>query len=810
MSQISFKRFKWFLNPRGTGDVELENAPEGWVDTNITHARSSKYSGLVRTFTLPLKLVKQGAFIARLEFWVHMLTGNVAFTVTRLIDGITNYKPLFSGKLDFSKAVDTLTTFDVPAIPNDFTANIDAYDSVQFAIPLDTDAAINLELTPIILNEIANLLPQGPPDGNVHSDYFPPIQVVNNQQNSVSTSVQSVPYGQLRNPDFSTSGNWFYTCRFTGKLYISGSLTVNIASAGGTNQLRLHIVNQTGAIVYSFYDQTLGPGIVITNGVVININTAFDVTVGERLFLYMQQVDSETGATGITITAGELDLSYQTSSPASMCKALRGSDLFGLLLQAMNINNDSGPNLPVPYQSYLLDKMKQVVYTSADSIRAATGSIYRAADGLFPGTYTVLAGTANYDGGVYTASDVFSYVNGVENFTGGGVVQKSASITVGAVYNIGDTLQAGGTYLVEDNGTGGTVVYNGVTYSNGQEFTYVLGQTTFTGSNDSMFVKQLTESPQIIISLADFFQDALSEVGGQAALGVENGTVFLEDLGYVYRKGINNVSLGLVDKTTKFEPAIDLLYNKIKAGYNDPELGPINGAQEVNSTQSWTSVLLTPQKELNLVSTIAAAPYYIENIRITQNDSVASRSNNDTVKVWIKASPEPAIGGSGIFAGFKYWHPMRSEGYISLTGVDPSYYNYMLSPKQCLLRGGAYLASIFYNMKGYQLTMASALKNSAMVFTGLDGTRISESEPISISDLPPPLFCPIYATVVPGMHDTVLDMIDSIPYADLNFDFNGVNTKAFISKFSFQVGNDKPTETKLLLTPDNDLTKYIR
>src|SRR5690242_19173502 len=132
MSQIPFKRFKWFLNPRGTGDVELENAPNGWMDTNINYMRSSKYSGIVRGFTLPLKLVRKGAFIARLEFWVHLLAANVVFRVERLFDGVVNYKTLFAGKLDFSKAKDTLTTFDVPAIPNDFTANIDAYDSTQF------------------------------------------------------------------------------------------------------------------------------------------------------------------------------------------------------------------------------------------------------------------------------------------------------------------------------------------------------------------------------------------------------------------------------------------------------------------------------------------------------------------------------------------------------------------------------------------------------------------------------------------------------------------------------------------------------
>lgn len=827
MSQISFKRFKWFLNPRGTGEVELENSPDGWIDSNITFTRSAKYSGLLRVFTLPLKFVRKGAFIARMEFWMHMLTPNLPFRIDRLTDGVNNYKTILNGKLDIPKGEDAFTSFSVPAIPNDFSVNIDAYDSVQYAIPLDGDDAINLELTPIILSEIANLLPSGPPDGSIHSDYFPPIQVVNNQQNSLNASVQTIPYGQLRLPDFSTSANWFYYCRFGGKVLIKGSLGLILAGGiSGTHNLRLSIVNQAGTIVYSFYDGTPASGF---STLTVSINAALTVAVGDKLFLYMQQVDAETINTGITIAGGELDLSYKTSSPASMCRALRGHDLFARVLQAMNVNNDSGPNLPVPNQSFLLDKLKQVVYTSADSIRAATGSIYREADGLYPGGYLVIAGTVNYDGGVFNVGDKFTYVNGQNNFTGSdGVAQKIKSIAINSVYNVGDPLQQGGTYLVEigdDSLTGQFLTYNGIEYPVGGEFTFVLGQTSFTVSNDSMFVVQLTESPQIVVSLADLFQDVLSEVGGQAALGVEQqsnpdpvkratqptiGVVFLEDLGYVYRKGINNVSLGMVDETTKFVSAIDLLGNKIKAGYDDPQLDSINGAQEVNSTQNWTTTITNVSKEINLVSPFYASPYFFEGIRITQNDSAASRSDNVTCKIWIKSTPEPAIGGSGIFAGFKYWHPLRAEGYISLTGVDPSYYNYMLSPKQCLLRGGAYLSSIFYNMKGYQITLASALKNSNMVYIGLDGKRVAEGEPISISDLPAPLFCPYYATIIPGLSNNILDMLDSTPYADLNFDFNGVNTKAFINKFSVQIGNDKPTETKLLLTPDNDLTKYIR
>ena len=209
--QINFKRFKWFLNPRGTGDVELENSPDGWVDTNITYTRSAKYRGLSRQFTLPLKFVHMGALILRREFWMHFLNGNVLLTIQKLNQAL-GYSQIYQGKVDFSKAQDNITNFTAPIIPNDFTKNIDAYDSVQFAIPLDVPEAINVEITPITLNESANLFPGVPPDGIIHSDYFPPIQVVNNQQRSINASVQNVAYGQLRGPDFSTSAHWFYCC----------------------------------------------------------------------------------------------------------------------------------------------------------------------------------------------------------------------------------------------------------------------------------------------------------------------------------------------------------------------------------------------------------------------------------------------------------------------------------------------------------------------------------------------------------------------------------------------------------------------
>lgn len=806
---FQFKRFKFFLNPRGTGEQELDNAPDGWTDTQISYTRSDTYSGLQRTFTSTLKLVRQGAFIARREFWVYGLMANVVIRVQKGF-GRLQFKDLFTGKLDFSKASDSITSFSINAVPSDFTQNIDAYDSVKYAIPLNVPEAINLEITAIPLFEQATILFN--PSTDSRSNCFRDTTVANNQQNSLVNSVQPTGFFAQVNPDFSVSGYWSYLCRVDNAVQVTGDFTGKVL---GPQNLQY---SYSGSFVKS--DGTILKQVFLTPVILhpgeYDFSTTWDFTVkmlkGERIYFYIKnESDPDTNA-GVNVVSGTMNFSYQTVSPNTMCQAMRAADLFPRILQAMNFNNDSGPNLPVPSQSFLLTGYwRQLVYTCSDSIRAAQGSIYIAGQQIFPGVYQVLAGSVVYNSNTYNTGDTFSYVDGFTLFTGSGVVQKIQSISVGNVYNAGDTLQAGGVFLV--GGDPGThLTYNSIAYGIGKEFKYVLGQDTFTVSDDSVFAKQISEDPQLVISLADFFQDFKSLQGGDCALGIENGTTWMEKLSYPYRAGINQLSLGIVAADVKLEPAIDKQYNTIKAGYADQQYDSLNGSQEVNSTQEYSTAITAIQKELNLVAVSRFDPYGIETIRITQTDSAASRSDNDCFGIYIKPEAEATVGG------YSYYHPLRTEGLMvntvtglpMISGVSVSYYNWWLSPKRNMLRGGAYLASIFYNMPGYFITQQSALKNNALVTVDLAGLRVAESDPISISDLPPAIFAPYYATVTAGSPDSVLDMLDSTPYADLNFDTQGINVKAFVNEFTLQVGNDEPQSVKLLLTADNDLTKFIR
>lgn len=804
------KQFRWFFDIRGIETDELPNAPVGWRDLLIEYSRSKTYTGLLRTITGQLDFSGKAAFLLRREYAKYRLLARMNFRI--LEDSrqpYNTYQNIYTGQIDFSKKVDKQGTFTAGAKTLDFSQNIDAYDSQEYAIPLT--GGINLELPGIELTENPELI------FNVTSDFrsnaFFQITIAQYSQLSVSPSISTDSgFRQTDTPLFDKSNpNFFFISRVGGKIQLQG----NISASVNSGRFQFNIYKSDGSLVKTLYET---PNLTVTTQQNFNWNFIADIAKDDRLFFYIKR----TGGTlnsfqGVQINGpSSLLLNYNTITPPTMCQALRGNQLFAGLLKAMNINQDSGPNLPVSYSSYLLaNSLAPLVFSCSDSIRAAQGSIFNAGDTIGPGIYKVITpGPVIYSGTTYTQNQRFTFVQTATTFTGSGAIQKIQSIIVGNVYNIGDSLQAGGTYLVEGL-NGGSVIYNSISIPIGGTFKFVLGQDTFTGSDPSMFVKQIAVDPVIIISFADFFQCLKSVQGGDCAFGVTpyvaannnpdelakqlTGIPFIETLANVYRAGINQISLGNLSKDWQGECALDMMYNTIDVGQKDQQYDAINGYSEVSSTQSYASALLTPIAKLNLVSPVRFDPYGAETVRITQNDTAASRSDNDTWGFWINTTPVSSTP-------FEYYRPLGSEGLSQpIVGVPASYYNWMLSPKRNLLRGSRYLASIFYNMPGYQLRLTAYKKNVSMRTVALDGIMVSESDPVEISNLGRPYFIPEYFS------DTIPTLpIEFSPYADLNFNINGFNWKAFVVDYKINPATGKPQPVKFLLSPDNDMSRSVR
>lgn len=815
-------KFEYRLNFGGIDEEILSQAPENWLNTTIKYTRSKVYGGLFRGETSPTPFVTKAAFLLRQAFYKTGINSFVKVAVNLLNNSNWQYFNIFSGVLDFSTVVDSITNFTINAISDDFSVQLNANDSTTYAIPftdpttgLDVAGVINLELTPLSLKEQADFIFNTTPDFRANA--FFEISVVNNQQNSVNNSVQSTGFLATIFPatpvfDDTNGGEWFYVARINTNVRLTG----NIACSVNSGHYKFNIYKTGGTLIRTLSE--------VTNSITLQNNFSWDFVVplnqGERLFFYIERLDSPNTTPGVNMQSGTMHLEYDTISPATMCKAMPMFYVVKYLLQAMNTNQDSGPNQPVPFKSDLLSSsLSNLVVTSSDSIKTALGSLSMPGDTLFPGSYQVVSGPIVYNGSTYNVGDTFPYNPSVLTFTGSGIVEKITSGFVGAVYNPGDTLEAGGTYLVGGNpGTG--ILYNGIAYLVGEFFKWVLGFDTFTASDDSSFVEQTGISPQILITFRDTFQSILSIQGGNCAFGIENiagvDTCFIENLDYIYRGTVGNLDVGVVDKDIKITPATDIIGNTLVVGYKDQQYSQLNGFSEVNSQQNYATSLVVPKKEINLVSVFRADPYGIEEIRVSQNDTASSRSDNDTFMIWKKTLPENTVAIPNL--GF-YYHPLRTEGLQinpttslpMITGVDPSYYNWKISPKRNLVeRGGNYLSSMYYGMQGYKITLSGATKNTGLVTTDINGLIIAEAEPVLISTLPKPLFIPMYVSCKPGMPTNALQMIDNLPYGFIKFTFNNKQFQMFADTISVDVGENSEQEIKGLLTPNNDLTQLIR
>jgi hypothetical protein len=493
---------------------------------------------------------------------------------------------------------------------------------------------------------------------------------------------------------------------------------------------------------------------------------SLQVTKGDKLYFYILNVlnpNLDDGIHhGVNMQSGSMSLTYMTSTPASHCQALRPAYIFDYLVQQMNGTD----NPSIKTQSFLLDgPLFQAAITCSNSILTSQqATIYQAGDNLQIGsTYKVFGG-------------IISYVN-------------SSGIATN--------------------------------YTPGFVFKAYLGHPTFTTAADQDgFVQQENNNPQLIYSFNSFFKTFFGVQCGQVGVGLDpsNGKYCLEDLRYFYRSsGVPALDLGenIDINSPKLEVNLDVAANTINIGYNDPQLTALNGGQEVNSTQKYATLLTSPVKVLDCISPTNGSPYTIEEKRIQPGfnqpssglsgtfylNSAASRSDNDNHFVWIKSAPE---------TGQTYYQPLTvAEGTLSFSGVDANYYNWMLSPKQNLLRGTNYLASIFDKMGGQMINLTSALKNANLVTIDLHGRRVAESENINISDLGPQIFLPYYDTVTTGLQFNAETLLNMNPFGEIWYKYRGVIWKGFIEEVSVDEGENSPQNFKLKLSPSNDLSKRV-
>lgn len=134
-------------------------------------------------------------------------------------------------------------------------------------------------------------------------------------------------------------------------------------------------------------------------------------------------------------------------------------------------------------------------------------------------------------------------------------------------------------------------------------------------------------------SISEFFS-ALNIRG--IGMGIENDVLIIEKTSYFFQNGIS-MELGEVSEF-EVNVAEDLIFNTIKVGYANQTYDEVNGKDEFNVTQNYTTPHTRIVKELDLTSPYRADAYGIELMRLNLDgkDTTDNSADNDTFLLNVK------------------------------------------------------------------------------------------------------------------------------------------------------------------------------
>ncbi len=117
-----------------TAEEPLTHAPDGWDEQMVKYVRNKKYYGLFRSFTIPLKFVKDGALKLRKDFYTYGLDAVATLTINLLNPETDTYSVAFTGKFDFSTFKDNETFVEINLVDGGLAKLIKDNEGVEYEV----------------------------------------------------------------------------------------------------------------------------------------------------------------------------------------------------------------------------------------------------------------------------------------------------------------------------------------------------------------------------------------------------------------------------------------------------------------------------------------------------------------------------------------------------------------------------------------------------------------------------------------------------------------------------------------------------
>lgn len=126
-----------------TTPTPLEYTPDGWKEVALGWQRGWSYKGIMRSYSLPLKFVFDGAKILRYLSYTYGIEANAEFMVEMWNPQTYTYSTLFRGDFDFVQFMDNqIDTVTITINESGFLAKLKAREDTPYQYRIDNDPSV--------------------------------------------------------------------------------------------------------------------------------------------------------------------------------------------------------------------------------------------------------------------------------------------------------------------------------------------------------------------------------------------------------------------------------------------------------------------------------------------------------------------------------------------------------------------------------------------------------------------------------------------------------------------------------------------
>lgn len=735
----------------------LPEAPDGWMDTQVSFARNAKYYGINRSFIPPLKFAGDGATIIRTLFYGGAgIEAEVFLVIVKFNSQTGVYEAYYRGELDLTKIDDSVADFcTVNVLESGILKYLKANENNVYEIPCDGSLPEHVSI-----NMDGMLLDNKSYFGSIEFDYRSVLDaqawtlgIVFFNSDGQSPNVIVGTQDPVKMGFFSSvladyvasSKNFIYSSTQPSTITITGSLQfVKTEGFDGYNTKIYFLTSLQNE--YILFD---GPTN-LNDTHVIDVNVTISLAPNENLFLILLN-DPSHGVATHHFSETKLQIFYSARYQTTNCWGFKPLDLYKRLVSLMTEGQYNGT-------SELLNQFSNLVCTSGLAIRQIDKAVIKT-----------------------SLSDFFVSFNAILN---GAIGVGAAGITLfferkRTVYNP-DTVDMDLGEVSELKISVQTAYYfnnlkigypnNDYDSSNG------LNEWNTTAQWNAPVTKIQTGFELISKYRADSY-------------GIEFTRTLTPGNNTVNNKSDNDIFIINVDKTSGdgFTGSVSFVSNSglgfiivpVGKNFRAGQVFTVTGSASNDGTKT----------------VIAVVTLFFFGLAIYVAEPLTDEA---TVTVTI-----------AFVSGFVY--DLLRPAYDSITGIvhpESSYNIEDLTPKRMLLKWGNYIRGVLYNFINLQISFLSIDKNKNLATT-LEGVSIVEATNVTIGDLDSPLFYPYiigFKTKVPLTFEQIMT---NAVNGHIKLSYNGKTLYGFPMEVTVKPTLNESQDWKLLLSPLTKLTDLI-